>query len=432
MQSRIRVGLSALVVVAAVVVLAPLALAGAAQAQVGRSTTQPCAGSEVTVHAPAPGQTAVVPSAVGLPVQAGALTARASRVHAQWLTSIACRALPMRHGLVPTVRGPQRRMTSMAATVGSYNWSGYDVTTTQTPASVTGSWTEPSVSLPSGRSEAYSAVWVGLGGMSSQGELVQDGTGQDISSAQGSYHFFWYELFPLENAVEIPSLAIAAGDQVSATSSWANGTATFGVCNITRARCLSFSQSSPAPDDTAEWIVEAPQVNGSQATPPVFSPVSFTNTSYQAPTAQTPAQGNAEAIEMITSTDAPLATPGPLSGDAFTVTYRGPAAGPPPARPSVPRSVHVASGALGGALTTVATWVRPATATPVITSYEVRIQSRSPQGVYSRYRYATVSGATTRLNIAGTRGYLYRVEVIARNAVGVGPWSTWSNLASPR
>lgn len=320
----------------------------------------------------------------------------------------------------------------MAATAGSYNWSGYDVTTAQTPTSVTGSWTEPSVSLPSGRSEAYSAVWVGLGGMSAQGELVQDGTAQDVSTAYGSDHFFWYELYPLEDAVEIPSLPLAAGDQVSATSSWANGTATFGVCNLTRAQCLSFSQSSPAPDDTAEWIVEAPQVNGAQATPPVFSPVAFSNASFQAPTTQTPAQGNAEAIDMITSTGAPLAAPGPLNGDAFTVTYQGPPAGPPALRPSVPRSVHLASGAVGGPLTTVATWVRPATASPAVTSYEVRIQSRSPRGVYSRYRYATVGGRTTRLNIAGTRGYLYRVEVIARNSVGVGPWSSWSNLAYPR
>lgn len=102
------------------------------------------------------------------------------------------------------------------------------------------------------------------------------------------------------------------------------------------------------------------------------------------------------------------------------------------ATPTAPRSLHLSNGARGGALTTVATWAAPTVATPAVTSYEVRIQSKSPTGAYSRYRYVTVSGGTHSLSISGARGYLYRVQVIARNRLGTGPWTGWSNFAYPR
>jgi hypothetical protein len=102
------------------------------------------------------------------------------------------------------------------------------------------------------------------------------------------------------------------------------------------------------------------------------------------------------------------------------------------AKPSSPQSVRLANGATGGALTTVATWATPAADTPAVSSYEIRIQSKSPAGKYSAYRYTTVGGSSHGLNIAGTRGYLYRVEVVAKNSKGFGPWSAWSNFAYPR
>lgn len=428
-----RVGLPAVVVG----LLVPLAFTGASAAST-RSTSDAC-GSSVTVHAPAAGRTQVTPVDVGLPARAAALTAAASRVHAHWLTSIQCRTLPRNNRPRPS-SGPTAghtlsatRTTSMAATEYTYNWAGYNVDTTRTPSAVTAAWTEPTVSLPAGSTEAHSAVWVGLGGGTSPTEeLVQDGTGQD-AYLTGTDHFFWFELYPRENAELITSLALSPGDQVSATSSGANGMARFGLCNLTSARCVSFSQSSPAPGNTVEWIVEAPEVNSAQAALPVFNPVPFSNASFQAPTSQALAPGTASEIDMVDQLHNVIAAPGGLCGGAFTVFDEASGTMPSPtACPSVPRSVHLSNGPSGGALTTVATWAPPAIATPAVSAYEVRIQGRSPQGTYTPYRYATVSGASTRLNIAGTRGYLYRVQVVARNSAGFGPWSGWSNPAYPR
>lgn len=137
----------------------------------------------------------------------------------------------------------------------------------------------------------------------------------------------------------------------------------------------------------------------------------------------------AQPLTPVTSTPAPSAT-----ASVPQATPSAPQSTPTAslAKPSVPRSIHLSNGPSGGALTTIATWQRPATANPPVTSYEVRIQGRSPKGAYTRYRYVILGGSATRLNIAGTRGYLYRVEVIARNSVGFGPWSSWSNFAYPR
>lgn len=98
--------------------------------------------------------------------------------------------------------------------------------------------------------------------------------------------------------------------------------------------------------------------------------------------------------------------------------------------PSLPIGLHLGNGAAGGALTTVATWSAPTYALPVTSSYLVRIQGKSRAGRYTAYRYAALTG--TRFNISGLGGYLYRVEVVAKNAQGYGPLTAWSNWAYPR
>lgn len=421
------------VLITGLMVTVGLAVTGEAAAQPSASS-HGCA-SSLRVNAPAAGQSVTTPAQVGLPEQARSLIARASKIHARWMSSITCRTLPWSGRVTPTTSTMSARAPEpMAATEYSSNWSGYFATTARTPSTVTATWTEPSVSLPSGSSEAHSAVWVGLGGMSNDtSQLVQDGTGQDIA-ASGSDHFFWYELYPYEDAVAI-NLPLAAGDQVTATSSWANGTATFGLCNLTRSVCVSYSQASTAPDNTAEWIVEAPLVNGQQATPPVFTPVTFSGASYGAPTSVIPSAGNAEAIGLVNGSGTTLlASPGALSSGSFTVYYGGPptvaVTSPPSVRPSLARSVRLTRGPVGGALTVVASWLRPATARPAVNGYQVRIVTRNSRKRVVATRIATTSHLS--LAIIGKRGNTYRVQIRAHNRVGWGAWTSWSTWVAPR
>src|SRR5689334_16511842 len=67
----------------------------------------------------------------------------------------------------------------------SNNWSGYIAQSSngQNFSSVSGSWTQPTVSSSS--TQAYSAFWVGLGGANQQSQsLEQVGTAADTAGGQ--------------------------------------------------------------------------------------------------------------------------------------------------------------------------------------------------------------------------------------------------------
>ena len=107
----------------------------------------------------------------------------------------------------------------MTSTAVSSNWAGYVAQPAPTAgsrfASVSGSWTVPSVICVPGHA-SYSAVWVGLGGYRETGSsLEQVGVDADCSHSAHPSYTSWYELLP---AAPISlKLGIHPGDQIAAS-----------------------------------------------------------------------------------------------------------------------------------------------------------------------------------------------------------------------
>ena len=117
----------------------------------------------------------------------------------------------------------------------------------------------------------YSAVWTGIDGFAN-GDLIQAGTEQNYSGSTASYAA-WWEILP---AAETEVFAVDPGDQISVTISHTstNGCAasTPWLIRLTDTRgtvvenSYSGCHSYSGPGTSAEWIVEAPEVNGRIAT----------------------------------------------------------------------------------------------------------------------------------------------------------------------
>jgi hypothetical protein len=106
---------------------------------------------------------------------------------------------------------------------------------------VAGSWVVPEVALT--ESDTYSSVWVGIGGFG-EGSLIQTGTEQECIGGLFNY-YAWYEFLP------------------------------------NRARGESFLEDFVYNSSklSAEWVVEAPSLNGQVATLSNFGSVSLSECS---------------------------------------------------------------------------------------------------------------------------------------------------------
>jgi Peptidase A4 family len=163
------------------------------------------------------------------------------------LEELECRALPS--SVQPAV----------FETAFSTNWSGYAAETNlTTPASnavtmVSGSWTVPTVT---GKTNAYSSVWVGIDGYSSP-SVEQLGTEQDTTKSGATRYYAWWEMYPNPSVV-ISSMTISPGDSISASVTYNSGAYTLKIKDNTTGQSFSTTQSATAQRSSAEWIVEAP------------------------------------------------------------------------------------------------------------------------------------------------------------------------------
>jgi hypothetical protein len=145
-------------------------------------------------------------------------------------------------------------------TTYSTNWSGYAAETNlNTPASnavtqVKGSWTVPTVT---GTTNAYSSVWVGIDGYSSN-SVEQLGTEQDTTTSGATRYYAWWEMYP-NPSVQITSMTISPGDSISASVTYSSGAFTLQMTDNTRGQSFTTPpQTATAQRSSAEWIVEAP------------------------------------------------------------------------------------------------------------------------------------------------------------------------------
>ncbi len=142
----------------------------------------------------------------------------------------------------------------------STNWSGYAAETNLSAAAsnavtaVSGSWTVPKVT---GTATAYSSVWVGIDGYSSN-SVEQLGTEQDTSKSGATSYYAWWEMYPNPSKL-ITGMTISPGDSISASVTDNSGTFTLQMTDNTTRKTFSTSQkSTTAKASSAEWIVEAP------------------------------------------------------------------------------------------------------------------------------------------------------------------------------
>jgi hypothetical protein len=179
--------------------------------------------------------------------------------------------------------GPNAAAGKIGNTVYSYNWSGAVDTTTATsygPNSfsfVQADFVAPVANEDPGQEgtfqctgPVYSSSWVGIDGYGSN-DVLQAGTEADVS-CPGSVKTYdaWFEWFPNAETV-IRNFPIAQGDdiQVLVWSTSATQGETF-IVNYSTNEWVNVI--FPAPSGTtlignsAEWVVERPEVNGSLAT----------------------------------------------------------------------------------------------------------------------------------------------------------------------
>ena len=207
------------------------------------------------------------------------------------------------------------------------NWSGYaeqggpftGVTGTFTVTDLTSS--QPSLCNQGtyGQPSQYCVLseWAGIDGFDNS-SLIQAGiqeepvVGTDLVNINP-----WWEILP---ATETPitSMTVAPGDSVTVTiyETTSPGEWYIGVTDNTNGQSFSTVQPYYGPASSAEWIVEAPTVNGSITTLPEYSPqVSFTGAEMWG-SADINNQIYMEQNGSLVSSPSSLTSPG-----AFTVSY---------------------------------------------------------------------------------------------------------------
>jgi hypothetical protein len=173
------------------------------------------------------------------------------------LAVVATVAVPAGFALAASPAPPALHLGPVwGASTSSYNWAGYAATgSTGSVTSVTGTWTEPSVTCKSGTTLA--AFWIGIDGYSSS-TVEQDGTLAQCSHGSATY-YSWWETYPA-NAVQTWA-SISAGNSFSASVTYnsAAGTFTMSLKDTTTGTSWSHtSANSGAMENSAECIAERP------------------------------------------------------------------------------------------------------------------------------------------------------------------------------
>ncbi len=224
--------------------------------------------------------------------------------------------------------------TGVQESIASTNWAGWIASGT-TFTGVGGNWTVPSVA-PSSEAQ-YSSEWVGIGGVL-EGDLIQTGTSQDTPTGSSAY-FAWYELLP-GSAVAIDA-PVAPGDAMSASITEGKpATWTISIEDQTQNWIYTNTFSYSIPAQTAEWVEEAPTVNGSQSTLADFGSSTFSSLGVSGD--DTSAVGVTD-VDMTDAAGTIIAYPTPIVSDSFSAFYGTP-------RPNV-TSVSPATGSTAGGTT---------------------------------------------------------------------------------
>jgi hypothetical protein len=175
--------------------------------------------------------------------------------------------------LRPVSRPSEKRLTRphipLFDDASSLNWSGYIAATSLTSPTVdsvtaiSGYWVIPAVAASCG-SNTYSSIWVGIDGYTSP-TVEQIGTEQDWSNGE-QQNYAWFEMYP-NASFEIVGFPTNVGDLISGLIQYiGSGIFVLTISNHTQQVTYTVPAqntiSLTAQRSSAEWIVEAPSLNG--------------------------------------------------------------------------------------------------------------------------------------------------------------------------
>jgi hypothetical protein len=164
--------------------------------------------------------------------------------------------------------------------VTSSHWAGYAVQPSSPVSSVQGTWVVPTIDSTA-TPDGYSSIWVGIDGYAN-GTVEQIGIAAYGSAAAQKLglpqYYAWYQFYP-DNA-HMLALTVNPGDTIHAEVSY-SGPDKFSLLiqNLTTPDSYSADKTVAGMQRaSAEWIVEAPYLNG---TLPLadFGSVTFTGAS---------------------------------------------------------------------------------------------------------------------------------------------------------
>jgi hypothetical protein len=178
-------------------------------------------------------------------------------------------------------------------------------------------------------SSSFSAAWAGIDGFTNS-NLIQAGTEQDYIG--GSAHYSaWWEILPAPETV-IPSITVLPGDSITVSivktsgSQWSIKLTDNGKAGHAAQPSFTTTQNYSGPGTSAEWILEAPQVNGHIATMAQYGSTAFdlgtadaTSPSLRAGTGGELVQGNSWRSQVVSVPSGP--DTGTPAGDGFAVAY---------------------------------------------------------------------------------------------------------------
>jgi hypothetical protein len=154
-----------------------------------------------------------------------------------------------------------------------FNWSGYAID--ENPGdfnSISGSWVVPAT-YPISNGPTYAANWLGIDGFNND-NLIQTGTGEQVLNGQIQYNAWWEILAAAETPIP---MNVAPGDLMHATIfNLGDGEWQITIDEMTENESCSIDQYYDGPAESAEWIQEAPTVNGTVASLADYSSFPFT------------------------------------------------------------------------------------------------------------------------------------------------------------
>ncbi len=236
----------------------------------------------------------------------------------------------------PRVVAPGAGATEAKTALTSYsdNWSGYVNTNSLSafnPASsfsfISADYVVPLVrNATCDKGWDYSSQWIGIDGWTSN-DVLQGGTETDAYCSNfftSTYYSPWYEWYP-NNETEITNLTISAGDDIF-VEIWAESATKgkFFIENLNQGAMATITFSAPQGTrligNSAEWIVERPEVSNKLATLANYTADYFSGAAAQNFANQSFAPGANEVDMLVGSTV--VSKPALLGARAFLFDYQ--------------------------------------------------------------------------------------------------------------